>query len=87
MCAQLGNLDVFIVAAFIDSTELAIVAETDLRYGDYLSEKSHKLVVSTSFWSWQLNFSSVVTSLKYTATLFWGVNALGKLTIHGNSGF
>ena len=41
----------FIVAPFIDSTDLAIVAEADLRCGDFLSKKSgrHKLVVSTSF--------------------------------------
>ena len=68
----------FIVAPFIDSTELAIVAEADLRCGDFLSKKScrHKLVVSTSLWSWLLNVSSVLTSLKNTATLFWFVNAL-----------
>ena len=37
-----------------------------------LSEEScrHKLVVSTSFWSWLLNISSVLISLKYTATFF-----------------
>ena len=61
----------FIVAPFIDSTDLAIVAEADLSCGDFLSEEScHKLVVSTSFWSWLLNVSSVLTSLKYTATFF-----------------
>ena len=50
----------------------------DLRCGDFLSEKScrHKLVVSTSFWSWLLNVSSVLTSLKFTAKFFWHVNAL-----------
>ena len=44
----------------------------------FMSEKScrHKLVVFTSFWSWLLNVSSVLTSLKYTATIFWVVNAL-----------
>ena len=49
-----------------------IVAEADLRCGGFLLEEScrHKLVVSTSFWSWLLNVSSVLTSLKYTATLF-----------------
>ena len=68
----------FIVVPFINSTGLAIVAEADLRCGDFLSEKNfrHKLVVSTSFWSWLLNVSSVLTSLKYTATSFWIVNAL-----------
>ena len=67
----------FIVAPFIDSTEIAIIAEADLRCGDFLSEKNcrHKFVVSTSFWHWLLNFSSVLTSLKYTATLLWIVNA------------
>ena len=34
-------------------------------------KKCHKLVVSTSFWSWLLNVSSVLTSLKITATHFW----------------
>ena len=68
----------FIVIPFINSTGLAIVTEADLRCGDFLSEKScrHKLVVSTSFWYWLLNVSSVLTSLKKTATLFWIVNAL-----------
>ena len=68
----------FIVVPFINSTGLAIVAEADLRCGDFLSEEScrHKLVVSTSFWSWLLNVSSVLTSLKYAALLFWFVNAL-----------
>ena len=53
MCGLLRNLDVFIVVPFINSTKLAIVAEDDLRCGDFLSEEScrHKLVVSTSFWS------------------------------------
>ena len=62
---------------FINSTGLAIVAEADLRCGEFSSEKScrHKLVVSTSFWYWLLNFSSVLTSLKDTATIFWVVNA------------
>ena len=45
----------------INFTGLAIVAEADLRCGDFLSIEScrHKLVVSTSFWSWLLNISSV----------------------------
>ena len=68
----------FIVVTFISSTRLAIVAEAILRCGDILSEGScrHKLVVSISFWSWLLNVSSFLTSLKYTATAFWVVNAL-----------
>ena len=68
----------FIVAPFIDSTDLAIVAEADLRCGDFLSKKScrHKLVVFTGFWSWLLNVFSVLTSLKYTATFFRVVKAL-----------
>ena len=64
----------FIVVPIINSTGLAIVAEADLRCGDFLSEEScrHKLVVSTSFWSLLLNVSSVLTSLKYTAIFFLG---------------
>ena len=66
-----------IVVAFISSTGLAIIAEADLRWGDFLSEKiCHKLVVSNSFWSWLLNVSSVWTSLKYTEIIFWVINAL-----------
>ena len=62
----------FIKVQFINSTGLAIVAEADLRCGEFSSEKScrHKLVVSTSVWSWLLNASSVLTSLKITATVF-----------------
>ena len=42
-----------------------IVAEADLRCGDFFKEKSrYKLVVSTSFWSWLLNVSSVLTTKK-----------------------
>ena len=63
----------FIVVPFIRSTRLAIVAVADLLCGIFLSEKScrHKLVVSTSFWSWLLNASSFLTSLKYAALLFF----------------
>ena len=62
----------FIIIPFISSTGLAIVAEADLLCGNFLSEKRcrHNLVVSTSFWSWLLNVSSVLRSLKYTATFF-----------------
>ena len=62
----------FNFVSFISSTRLSIVAEADLRCGDFLPEEScrHKLVVSTSFWSWLLNVSSVLRSLKYTATFF-----------------
>ena len=76
VCGFLRNLDVFTVVPFINSTGLAIVAEADLRCDDFLSETNcQKLVVSTSFWSWLLNVSSVLTSLKYTATFFWVVKA------------
>ena len=63
-----------IVAPFIDSTDLATVAEADLRCDGFLPEKRcrHKLVVSTSFWSRLLNVSSVLTSSKYTAIFFLG---------------
>ena len=50
------------------TSELALVC--------FLFQSYHKLVVSTSFWSWLLNVYSVLTSLKYTATLFWVFNAL-----------
>ena len=76
----------FIVVPFASSTGKAIVAEADLHRGDFLSEKGcrHKLVVSTSFWSWLLNVSSVLTSLKYTATIFVGCYCvLGTMTAHG----
>ena len=78
VCGYLRNLDVFIVVPFINSYRVATVAVADFRCGDFLSEKScrHKLVVSTSFWYWLLNVSSVLTSLKYTATIFWIFNAL-----------
>ena len=67
----------FIVVSFINSTGLAIVVEADLLGGVFLSEKScHKLLVSNSFWSWLLNVSSVWTSLKNTARIFWVINAL-----------
>ena len=63
----------FIVVPFINSTRLEIVAEADLLCDNFLSEKScHNLVVSTSFWSWLLNVSSVLSSLKYIAIFFLG---------------
>ena len=51
VCGYLKNLDVFIVAPFIDFTDLAIVAEAGLRCDGFLSEKScrHKLVVFLQF--------------------------------------
>ena len=62
----------FIVVPFINSNRLAIVAEVDLRCGDFLSEERcrHKLVVSNSFLPWRLKVSSVLTSLKCEALLF-----------------
>ena len=78
VCGYLRNLDVFIVVPFINSYGLAIVAEANLHCGEFFSEKNcrHKLVVSLSFWYWLLNVSSVLTSLKFAATIFWVVNAL-----------
>ena len=69
----------FIVVPFLNSTGLAIVAAADLRSGDFFSEKSchYKLVVSTSFWSWLLNVSSVLTIKKiHSDNCFWFVKAL-----------
>ena len=78
LCGYLSHLDVLVIVQFISSTGLAIVAEADLLCGNFLSAKScrHKLVVSTSFWCWLLNVISVLTSLKYTATIVWVFNAL-----------
>ena len=39
VCGKLRSLDEFIVVPIINSTGLAIVAEADLRCGDFLSEK------------------------------------------------
>ena len=67
------HFDVLNFIHLISSTGLAIVAEVDLRCGDFLFEKScHKLVVSTSFLSRLLNVSSVLTSLK-TQQKFFGL--------------
>ena len=38
----------------------------------------HKLVVSTSFWSWLLNVSSVLTTKKYSDNFFLFVNVLKR---------
>ena len=65
----------FIVVPFISSTGLAIVSEADMRCGDFFFEKScrHKMVVSTSFWSWLLNVSSVLTTKKLHCDIFFGL--------------
>ena len=79
VCGYLRNLDVSIVVPFINSYRVATVAEADLRCGEFLSETNcrHKLVLSTSFWYWLLNVSSVFfTFLKYTATIVWIFNAM-----------
>ena len=72
VCGYFRNLDVFNNVQFINSAGLAIIAEADLRCGEFSSEKNcrHKLVVFTSFWNWLLNVSSILTYLKYTATPF-----------------
>ena len=89
LCGQLRHLDLFIGLPFVRCTGLAIVAEADLLCGDFLSEENcHKLVVSTSFWSWLLKISSVLTSLKYTATIFLGYQSVvSLLTNHGSTMF
>ena len=65
----------FIVVPFLNSIELAVVAEADLRCGDFLSEKNcrYKLVVSTSFWSWLLNVTSVLTTKKIHSDILFGL--------------
>ena len=79
----------FIIVPFINSTGLAIVAEADLRCGDFLSEKNcrHKLVISTSVWSRLLNVSSVLTIKKYSDTFLVYYCAVGLLTVHGGTKF
>ena len=69
----LRHLDVFIIVPFVSSIGLEIVAEADLLGGNFLSEKScFNSVVSTSFWSWLLNASSVLTHLSNTQRCFFG---------------
>ena len=65
----------FYFVPFLNLSGLAIVAEVDLRSGDFLSKKSclYNLVVSTSFWSWLLN---VLTTKKNSGSFFWVVNVL-----------
>ena len=59
-----------IVINLINSNGAMVVVLANMRWSVFVSIKLHKLVVSTSFWSWLLNVSSVLTSLKYTATFF-----------------
>ena len=79
----------FIFVPFINSTGLAIVAEADLRCGDFLSEKScrHKLVVSTSVWSRLLNVSSVLTTKKHSDFFGLLMRCGGLLTVHVSTKF
>ena len=58
--------------SFFSSTGVVVVALANLRWSVLPQKSCHKLVVSTSFWSWLLNVSSVLTSLKYTVTTFSG---------------
>ena len=63
MCSLLLNSSILLTERSLQKRICAVVI---------LSEKScrHKLVVFTGFWPWLLNVSSVLTSLKYTATIF-----------------
>ena len=58
-----------------NSTGVVVVALVNLRWIVFVSIKLSQIVVSTSFWPWLLNVSSVLTSLKYTAKFFWVLNA------------
>ena len=50
VCGYLSYLDVFIVVSFVRSTRKAIVAEANLRCGDFLFEKNcHHSTGSFSF--------------------------------------
>ena len=69
MCSLLFHSSILLVKRSLQKRICSVVI--------FCPKKScHKLVVSTSFWSWLLNASSVLTSLKYAALLFWFVNAL-----------
>ena len=81
------------VVPFLNSTGLAIVAEADLRCGDFLSKKvcRYKLVVFTSFWSWVLKVSSVLTTKKIHSdnffVLFMCYWVVGLLAVQGCTKF
>ena len=79
----------FTVVPFISSTELAIVAEANLRCGDFLCEKNcrYKLVVYTSFWSWLLYVSSILTTEKTHSDNFLGYCVVGMMAVHGSTKF
>ena len=79
----------FIIVPFISSTGLVIVAEADLRCGDFLSEKScrHRLVVSTSVWPRLLNVSSVLTTKKQSDFFGLLMRCGGLLTVHVSTKF
>ena len=86
---QLSHLDVFIVVPFISSTGLVIIAEAEMGRGDFLSEKScrHKLVVSTSFWSWLLKFLQFWHLWKTQRPFCGFYCVVDMLAAHGSSGF
>ena len=72
------HFDVFNFFQLFNSNGVVVVALAKLRWKVFAVRKNccNKLVVSTSYWSRLLNVSSVLTSLKYIATLFWFVFAL-----------
>ena len=66
VCGLYSHLDLFNVVPFINSTKLAINAKTNLRFGDFLSEKScrHSVGSLPSFWSWLADITWVFKNLK-----------------------
>ena len=78
-----------IFVPFINYTRLAIVSEANLHCGDFFSEKMcHKLVISTSFWSWLLSVFSASTSLNTRRRFFLGCKCVvDLLKIHESTNF
>ena len=71
VCGQLSHLDVFIVVSLINSNRIAIVAEANLRCGDFLSKTScpHSTARFPFFWSWLPDIPWIFTNLKGAAFL------------------
>ena len=78
-----SHLYVLIFVHFFIFNGVANVVPAKLRWSIFVSKNCHKLVVSTSFWSWLPYMSWVFTSLKYAATFFRAGNACKQVAILG----
>ena len=67
LCGWLSHLYVFIDVRFIRSPGLAIVAEANLRCGDFLSGKVVTVLAVFSFWSWLTDIPWVFINFKDSA--------------------